>query len=127
MSPVRIRTTSRYERDLRSAIEREQSRAERFHSPTCIVEFDASRLEHPQRVVRILLKGLSRRVRAVDKFGRITESTIGLLLPATEPTGAGRVVGDVFGNMRPGERPFYTVRRYPAIRTTVTRIGGAAS
>lgn len=110
-----------HEDGILSVIERERSRSQRFHTPTCVVEFDATHVARPDRTVRVLLRGLSKRVRTGDTFGRISDRTIGLLLPATEPAGANKVVRDVLVNLQPGEAPIYTIHGYPEQLATMPR------
>lgn len=102
-----------YEVDISSEVERERMRSQRFRVPTCLVEFDASQTRRPHRTVRVLLKGLARRVRAVDKIGRTNDDRVVLILPSTEVAGADKVLHDVLSSIRTEEPLPYTVCRYP--------------
>lgn len=111
--------------DLDSLDRQEQSRSQRYRVNSCVVVFDFSKAARPEQRGRALLRTLAHRVRAADKIGSVGAERIGLLMPATGPAGADKVVRDVLEGWRREEAPTCTVTYYPGPEETVLTPAGA--
>ena len=101
------------EQDFLEYMEQERKRCERYTVGSSLVIFDISQVKSPTWKISRLIDALSRRVREVDRIGRLDGTRVGLLLPATAPVDAAKIVSDVLREYPPDEMPGFSVRHFP--------------